>query len=99
VTVTAERDGDGCLVTVADTGVGIEPEALDHIFDRFYRTDASRSRDAGGTGLGLSLVKRIVELHGGHIRVDSVPGRGTVVQIHLPKARTHLAADSPATSQ
>jgi signal transduction histidine kinase len=69
---------------VADTGVGIEPEALAHIFERFYRADESRSRVAGGAGLGLSIVKRAVELHHGEIRVDSTPGEGTTFRVRLP---------------
>ena len=86
VTVTAERDGDGCLVTVADTGVGIEPEALGHIFDRFYRADPSRSREAGGTGLGLSIARRAAERHHGRIAIESAPAKGTTITVRLPAA-------------
>ncbi len=73
-------------VTVADTGVGIAPEDQPHIFDRFWREDRARNRDAGGTGLGLSIAKWITEAHGGQIKLDSAPGRGSVFEILLPKA-------------
>ena len=71
-----------CCVT--DTGVGIAPEHLPKLFDRFYRTDAARSREAGGTGLGLSIAQRIVEAHGGEITVESEWGKGSRFCIGLP---------------
>jgi two-component system, OmpR family, heavy metal sensor histidine kinase CusS len=74
---------DGCTeVLVRDTGSGIAPEHLPHVFDRFYRGDASRS--SAGTGLGLALVKSIVDLHGGSARIESEPGRGTTVILTFP---------------
>jgi len=72
------------LITVADTGQGIAPEDLPHIFDRFYRANKARTRSDGGSGLGLSIVEWLVEAHQGHIDVQSTPGRGSVFQIHLP---------------
>jgi len=84
VTVAAGGEDAQCLVTVANTGAGIEPEALGHVFDRFYRADPSRSREAGGTGLGLSIARRVIELHGGRIAVESTPGEGTTVHVWLP---------------
>ena len=83
VTARVRRE-DACVVTVADTGIGIQPDALPHVFDRFYRADESRSRDAGGAGLGLSIVKRVVELHNGAITLQSTPGQGTTVEVRLP---------------
>lgn len=71
---------------VADTGVGIPPEHLPHIFDRFYRVDAGRSRDAGGSGLGLNIVKWAVEAHGGTIEVESAVGKGTTFTVRLPQS-------------
>ncbi len=74
---------DGVAITVQDDGPGIAPEHLPHIFDRFYKVDASRSGAATGSGLGLSIVKAIVERHGGRISVESRPGR-TVFELVLP---------------
>jgi signal transduction histidine kinase len=64
-------------ISVTDTGIGIDDEHLDNLFDRFFRTDKARSRDSGGTGLGLSVVKSILDAHGSDIHVDSKMGRGT----------------------
>lgn len=71
-------------VTVKDTGVGIAEEDLPHIFERFYKADRARSRKEGGNGLGLSIIKKIVEIHGGDIDVSSRPGDGTMFTITLP---------------
>jgi signal transduction histidine kinase len=70
---------------VSDTGEGIAPEHQDRVFDRFYRVDAGRSRERGGTGLGLSICQTIVEALNGSISLASEPGRGTCVDILLPK--------------
>lgn len=76
--------GDTAAVTVADTGIGIAPDDQIHIFERFYKVDKARDRSLGGNGLGLSLVKRIVELHGGRVSVESEAGKGSAFQVFLP---------------
>lgn len=78
--------GDEVEVQVADTGEGIAPQDLPRLFERSYRADPSRSRDSGGSGLGLSIAKGIVEAHGGRIWVQSQPGNGSVFTFTLPKA-------------
>src|SRR4029079_18208350 len=77
VTLGARRDGDAIVLEVTDHGAGISPEHLPHVFDRFFKGDASRAirRGDGGSGLGLSIVKAIVERHGGTVAVDSRPGQ------------------------
>lgn len=75
---------EGAQVRVADNGVGIEPEDLAHIFERFYRADKSHSKKVGGTGLGLAIVKHVAEIHGGSIRVESKPGAGSVFTLCIP---------------
>jgi len=71
-------------LAVRDTGIGIAPEHLDRIFERFYVVDKSRSRKSGGTGLGLSIVKHIAERHGGRVSVESAPGKGSTFTVVLP---------------
>lgn len=73
------------IITVSDTGIGIPEEQLPRIFERFYRVDKSRSQKIKGTGLGLSIVKHGVMYHGGTVRAESVPGKGTVFTVELPK--------------
>jgi two-component system OmpR family sensor kinase len=82
---TQRENGHACLI-VADTGPGIEAEHLPHLFERFYRADASRNRSAGGAGLGLAICKTLAEAHGGHITVQSELAKGTVFQLRLPAA-------------
>jgi signal transduction histidine kinase len=72
--------------TVSDTGIGISPNLVDHIFDAFHQGDGSTRRKYGGTGLGLSIVKQLVTLHGGRIWVQSEPGKGSLFHFTLPKA-------------
>ena len=69
---------------MADNGPGIAPEDLPRLFDRFYRTDQSRSRDTGGSGLGLTIARRLAETHGGTIEVSSEQGNGSRFTIRLP---------------
>ena len=69
---------------VHDTGPGIPPEDLPHIFDRFWRAEKSRNRATGGSGLGLAIIKQLVEAHGGQAHVESQVGIGTRFRIYLP---------------
>ena len=73
-------------VSIKDTGIGIPAESLPRVFDRFYRADPARTRDTGGTGLGLSLARWIAEAHGGSIAVESTVGRGSTFTVTLPLA-------------
>jgi signal transduction histidine kinase len=86
VTATDER----VQVGVADTGIGIEPEELSHIFERFYRTDTSRARNSGGFGLGLSIARELVEAMGGTLTATSQPGLGSTFWITLNRAASAL---------
>ena len=85
VTLVAMPVPGGVTVTVSDTGEGILPEDIPHVFERFYRGDKSRSRLSGGAGLGLAIARGIVEAHGGSIRVESERGKGTTFTFTLPK--------------
>jgi signal transduction histidine kinase len=85
VTVTTRHAAGHVEIRVADTGTGIAPDHLPHIFERFYRADTARDRDHGGSGIGLAIVHAIVTAHGGYVRADSPgPGRGATVTITLP---------------
>ena len=84
---------DGIVeIAVTDQGVGIPDEDQDRVFERFFRTDPARSRNTGGSGLGLSIVKHVVQNHGGDIRVWSQPGHGSTFTIRLPEASRAAAA-------
>ena len=84
VHVSIERRDGTAAIRVQDEGVGIAPEHLPRIFERFYRVDKARSRKLGGTGLGLSIVKHIAQAHGGTVSVESNPGKGSSFTIELP---------------
>ena len=86
VCIDAAAQGGGVAITVTDSGIGIAPEHLSHVFTRFYRVDKSRSRAAGGTGIGLTIARRLAEAHGGGIDVESTPGRGSRFTVTLPAA-------------
>lgn len=84
ISIVTGRDDNGVTVKIEDTGIGIPEEALPHIFEPFYRVDQSRSRAVGGAGLGLPLVKDIVEKHGGEVTVKSAAGEGTTFILRFP---------------
>lgn len=84
VRLAGAATGERVELAVSDTGEGIPAEHLPHLFNRFYRVDASRSRRSGGSGLGLSIVREILEAHGGGVTVESRPGEGTTFRLWLP---------------
>jgi signal transduction histidine kinase len=87
VALNAAYEDDGIVVTVSDTGSGIAPEHLPHVFDRFYKADPSRAGHATGSGLGLSIVKAIIERHGGVVTASSRAGGGTTFALKFPPER------------
>lgn len=95
VVVSVRTSRRNVQIIVSDTGIGIAKEDLSRIFGRFWRADASRAREAGGLGVGLSVTKQIVERHHGYISVESELGKGTTFTIHLP--REHTAEPSSST--
>jgi signal transduction histidine kinase len=84
LTITLRREDDDAIISIADTGVGIPSEAIPHLFERFYRVDKARSRKSGGSGLGLSIVRSMVEKNGGSIRVDSIQNEGSTFTVTFP---------------
>jgi histidine kinase len=85
VTVTTKVENPELLVSIGDTGIGVSAEHLPHIFNRFYRVDKSRSRAGGGSGIGLTIAKHLIEAHGGHIWAASEgEGRGSIFTFSLP---------------
>jgi heavy metal sensor kinase len=87
ITLGYTRENRNIVISISDTGPGIAPEHLPHVFDRFYRVDRGRSRAQGGSGLGLAIAQSIAELHGGQITVESVVGQGSTFTVSLPIAR------------
>jgi signal transduction histidine kinase len=93
VDVTVEAGAEGATFTVSDTGVGIDADELEHVFDRFYRGTRRREERAGGSGLGLAIARSIVDMHHGRISISSTPDVGTEVVVTLPR---DVAASSPS---
>lgn len=96
VSIERTAEEDACVLRVRDTGVGIPPDAQRRIFDRFFRAHPARERASGGAGLGLSICRRIAELHDGVITVQSEPGKGSVFTVRLPRSPTE-AGTRPAS--
>ena len=90
------RDGE-CWVSVGDSGIGIESRHIPRLTERFYRVDASRSRETGGTGLGLAIVKHVLTRHQGRLEVESEVGRGSTFSVVFPDARVQLKAERVAS--
>jgi signal transduction histidine kinase len=87
VTARAWSDGNRAYLEVRDTGIGIEATHMARLGERFYRVDKARSRESGGAGLGLSIVRRIAARHGGSFAIESDPGQGTTATLSLPAVR------------
>ena len=90
LTVNLRREEDNAVLTVSDTGMGIPEDAIDHVFERFYRVDKARSRATGGSGLGLAIVKSIVQRNRGDITVTSEVGKGTMFTVVFPAFDTEV---------
>jgi two-component system, OmpR family, sensor histidine kinase SenX3 len=99
VLVTTKADDGAVEISVVDQGIGIPPDEIDRIFERFYRVDPARHRSTGGTGLGLSIVKHVAATHGGDIRVWSVEGQGSTFTLSLPQYVAPPADAAPEPTQ
>ena len=84
VKVSLDADHQAFTIEIADNGIGMPKESLEHIYERFYRVDKSHSREIGGTGLGLAITKNAILLHKGTIKVESVEGEGTTFVVRIP---------------
>jgi CheY-like chemotaxis protein len=99
VTLNVAREGDRLVLRVSDTGIGMTPEQMERLFQPFTQADASTTRKYGGTGLGLTISKRFVELMGGTIGCQSEPGRSTTFFVELPVRNRDAAGEAPARSR
>ncbi|AZP15627.1 sensor histidine kinase [Streptomyces aquilus] len=99
VTLSARADGDDVVLDVTDTGSGIAPEDLPHVFDRFWRAEKSRSRRTGGSGLGLPIVRHLMAAHGGTAEATSEPGTGSVFTLRVPGLARGASGPGPAPLQ
>lgn len=96
ISVRVQRSGEGVAVSVADTGIGVSAAEIPRLFERFHRIETSRARSNEGSGIGLALVKELIELHGGTIVAESAEDIGTTFTIELPFGTDHLPAESVA---
>jgi signal transduction histidine kinase len=87
IVVELRRQGGSAELVVRDSGVGIRPDELPHVFERFYRGEAARKLDPQGTGLGLPIALWVASQHGGDLSIESQPGQGTTVRVRLPLRR------------
>ncbi|MFY9819975.1 MAG: ATP-binding protein [Thermoanaerobaculia bacterium] len=87
ITLRLSRSDGEAVLEVTDTGIGIPPESIPRLFERFYRVDKGRAREEGGTGLGLAIVKHVAQTHGGQVEVESRPGQGSTFRVRLPMGR------------
>jgi len=94
VTITLRLDEESVITTITDTGIGMDSEHLEAIFDRFYRVNKTGNRNDGGSGLGLAIVKWIVYAHHGSVKVSSTPGQGSKFTVIFP-----LLQNNPATTE
>ncbi|MCM1115880.1 MAG: ATP-binding protein [Clostridium sp.] len=85
VSIDVTNNNEFTVLSVADTGIGIDAKYQEHIFERFFRVDKSRSKETGGTGLGLAIVKHIAQLHDAQLKIDSELGEGTVISVYFKK--------------
>jgi signal transduction histidine kinase len=93
IAIELERDGDAARLTVSDTGIGVPPGEVPRLFERFHRVEGAEGRTQEGTGIGLALVKDLVDLHGGSIDVSSTQGEGTSFTIRIPLGAAHLPVE------
>ena len=98
ISVRVRRDGGDAVIVVSDTGTGVPPDEIPRLFERFHRIENVAARSHEGSGIGLALVKELIELHGGTIVVDSVQGAGTTFTIRLPFGTAHLPPDAIAST-
>ena len=100
ITLGADPDAAAAVISVRDTGIGMEPELLGRIFETFTQADSTLARSRGGMGLGLALVRGLVQLHGGEVRASSAgPGKGSEFQIRLPVERERVVPGEVARPQ